>query len=284
MVAYVTGGKALQYEKKKALSSSLSASLVSVNRISRDDVDRLSRGQAAKKRGYGSRSVPHRLNEVERAELDRATRKGYLSLVGGGNRRTRKGSPLANIHRQWCDARGKPQILLFKATGGGTVDQVVVDFSPLRLNGLFDDASQVEDFMIKWKAHTTSAALECGMEIRADDENEAELNESQHEMGDDDDDDDSENSTYVITLENTNQQAWATSPIWKLPVVSFGVFEGERSSAKAMAKNLAERWEIPDPVLSFDESVNELRSKPKRNGRSKSHDRKRGGGHRQEWF
>ena len=33
-----------------------------------DDVERISKGQAAKRRGTGSRAVPHRLNEMERKE------------------------------------------------------------------------------------------------------------------------------------------------------------------------------------------------------------------------
>ena len=37
-------------------------------RPSLDDVERISKGQAAKRRGTGSRAVPHRLNEMERKE------------------------------------------------------------------------------------------------------------------------------------------------------------------------------------------------------------------------
>ena len=40
--------------------------------------------------------------------------------------------------------------------------------------------------------------------------------------------------------------AWSVDPIWKLPVVSMGVFEGERSNAKAMAKELSVLWETMD--------------------------------------
>jgi len=37
-------------------------------RPSIDDVERISKGLAAKRRGTGSRAVPHRLNEAERKE------------------------------------------------------------------------------------------------------------------------------------------------------------------------------------------------------------------------
>lgn len=49
-------GSRLRAKKKKSDSG----------RPSLDDVERLSRGQAAKKRGTGSRGVCHRLNESER--------------------------------------------------------------------------------------------------------------------------------------------------------------------------------------------------------------------------
>jgi hypothetical protein len=45
-----------------------------LRRISRDDVERLSRVQPCKKKDYWSRNVTHRLNQEERAELERAAR------------------------------------------------------------------------------------------------------------------------------------------------------------------------------------------------------------------
>ncbi|CAN0161968.1 unnamed protein product, partial [Scytosiphon promiscuus] len=74
-------------------------------RPSLDDVERLSRGQAAKKRGTGSRGVCHRLNESERKAYDLAKKQGYVVLRGTGYRKERKGSPLQNIFRQFCDAK-----------------------------------------------------------------------------------------------------------------------------------------------------------------------------------
>jgi len=58
---------------------------------------------------------------------------------------------------------------------------------------------------------------------------------------------------YIITL--TDDDSWATEPISRLPVVSMGIFEGERSNAKAMAKELADLWGIPREPLddSFQE-------------------------------
>jgi hypothetical protein len=282
LVAYVTGSKALLNEMRKRHTTTANNKL---QRISRDDVERLSRGQASKQRGYGSRKVPHRLNDPERSEWDRAARKGYLSLVGSGNRRTRKGSPLVNIHRQWCDARAKPQILLYKATSGRTIDQVVIDISPLRLHGMFDDPSHVEDFMVKWRAQAMTAAVQCELEISEDSTNLYDNASNEIDISFDDRVDN--NTIYTITLENM-QEAWATKPIWKLPEVHIGIFEGERSKAKLMAKTLAELWEIPEEqkipnVDGGNESVSAAQEKQKRKT-FQAKERKRGGGHRQEWY
>lgn len=47
---------------------------------------RLSRGQAAKKRGTGSRAICHRLNEMERKEFELAKKMGFVQLRGTGYR------------------------------------------------------------------------------------------------------------------------------------------------------------------------------------------------------
>jgi hypothetical protein len=205
------------------------------------------------------------LNEEERAEFDRAVMRGFLTLTGGGNRRTRKGSPLANIHRQWCDARAKPQIILFKATNGKAIDQVVIDISPLRLNAICPNQLTVDEFMTKWKTQAITAAVENGMEIRIEN-----LSDEFGQNGMPN----SEESNYLITINEQDTEAWATKPIWQLPVLELGVFEGDRKSAKEMAKNLGNLWEIPDE--SFQSTTVESRG-------SKPIQRKRGGGHRQAW-
>lgn len=262
-----------------------------LRRISRDDVDRLSRGQPSKKKGYGSRNVPHRLSEVERAEMDRATKRGFLVL----DRRWRKASPLANTHRQWCDARAKPQVIVYKAAGkcsGNVVDQVHVDLSPLRLGNLFDDPKLVSGFSVKWKADILNAANSAGLQRREGDEEEEEDNED----GDKEEvmlsmEDEEEVESAVVAFDNSheNQPAWATAPIWKLPVVSMGVFEGDRSKAKAMAKELALSWEIPEEAKGEADGPKTRRNAgARKGGRSKvkgisAHRRRRGGGHRQAW-
>lgn len=106
-----------------------------------DDVERISRGDAAKSRGTGSRRIPHRLNAEERKQYDIAKQKGFLTVRGTGYRKERKGSPLANTFRQWCDASAKMCVVIEQGFGSDAVDTVLVDFSTLRS----DDTSKVED-------------------------------------------------------------------------------------------------------------------------------------------
>jgi len=107
-------------------------------RPSLDDIDRLSRGKAAKRRGTGSRGVPHRLDEQEHKALERAKQQGYLVTKGRQRRHDRVGvggvgNPLLNIYRLYCDAKNTPVVYIEKGSRLIRLDTVVVDFSPLRL-------------------------------------------------------------------------------------------------------------------------------------------------------
>ena len=77
-------------------------------RPSKDDVDRISWGKPSKKKGVGSRGTPHRLNEAERAEYDRAKARGYVEVAGSAWRKERRDAPLLNTWRNWCDAVARP--------------------------------------------------------------------------------------------------------------------------------------------------------------------------------
>lgn len=215
-----------------------------LRRISKDDVERLSRGQPAKRRGSGSRQVPHRLSEEDRAAFDRAARNGFVTLSTGGGRyhpRLLSPSSLRNIHRQWCDARAKPQIMLFKAVGRRQiVDSVLIDLSPLRC--IDDDV-----LMDKFKADIYRAANLSGMML---------VSTGYSTKNDDDevlspsDDEGYSTTTDESTEIIVNSSSWETEPIWRLPVVSVGIFEGDRAKAKEMAKRLSLLWEISEDILS----------------------------------
>lgn len=109
----------------------LTTSRLQIERPTLDDVQRLSEGRAARSRGWGSRQVPHRLNQEERQAFNIAKERGFLTIKGTGYRKERKGAPLANIWRQLNDALGRPCVLIEQ--WGAAADLVLVDLSPLRL-------------------------------------------------------------------------------------------------------------------------------------------------------
>lgn len=301
MVAYVSG--AIKPVPRNGDKRGCNSTMNSLRRISRDDVQRLSRGQPAKKKGYGSRSVPHRLNDLESEEMQRAQNKGYLTLAGKGNRRNRKGSPLMNIHRQWSDARGKPQIILYKAMvydnhNQPPLDMVVVDLSPLRLVGCISDRTELEKKLEQYREQINTAAMNAGMvllmqndidEINVDDEEQEKETEGEGTFGED---------NFLVQEDISGdikqQEAWASKPIWQLPVIDVigRPFGGQRPQAKAMAKELAQLWGTVEPEKDFshnnDGLNNQRPSGVRKGGKTKmkglSQHRKRGGGHRQSWY
>eukprot|EP00751_Fragilariopsis_kerguelensis_P020866 CAMPEP_0170898432 /NCGR_PEP_ID=MMETSP0734-20130129/46063_1 /TAXON_ID=186038 /ORGANISM="Fragilariopsis kerguelensis, Strain L26-C5" /LENGTH=219 /DNA_ID=CAMNT_0011291217 /DNA_START=99 /DNA_END=755 /DNA_ORIENTATION=+ len=97
------------------------------------DVERISYGKPAKKKGTGSRGVPHRLNLDDR-------NRGFLEIIGSGWRSQRKEAPLLNSYRSLCDARGQASIILHKGNTG--VDEIVCDLSPLRNPKIFHEVAQ----------------------------------------------------------------------------------------------------------------------------------------------
>ena len=105
------------------------------------------------------------LNAQERDELDRAARRGYLTLdqrsnSSKGNVPKGKHSRLITVHRRWCDAREQPQIVHYKAAGKryeDVCDEVVVDLSSLR---------RIVSKNEEWKTQIIKAASTAGMELR----------------------------------------------------------------------------------------------------------------------
>mmetsp|Transcript_25202 Transcript_25202/g.62105 ORF Transcript_25202/g.62105 Transcript_25202/m.62105 type:complete len:497 (-) Transcript_25202:103-1593(-) len=205
----------------------------------------------------------YKLSSKEQQELQRALRKGYVTLEGTGFRRGRKSSNLACAHRQWCDlVADKPQIVLCKASGGRPLDCLIVDLSPLRERLLDDDDNNNKGFILGeeeeessssssneswwWNGPIVQAAEKAGMELRSD---------------------------YIQDNTQTElQQDQVDLPISELPAISMGVFEGERSQAKAMARELANLWEIQQVAQDKMEYNNHSKpsKKPKRSYNSAS--------------
>lgn len=225
-----------------------------IRRPTYDDVQRLSEGKASSSsRGWGSRQVCHRLNAEERRGYGLAIRKGFLTLKGSGYRKERKGSPLANIYRQYCDAGGVPcvNVLLISSTGavrgGRREDLVLVDMAPTRAwCRTPDDTVEIRQ-EIRKDIHDAMMACcqENGWSVMMDGEDtmeggvirlveETELREIVPwtvltPLGD---------SSPEDILEHVS-----TAPIWQIPpeVVAFAC--PERSQAKALAKAIAS-WRL----------------------------------------
>jgi len=237
----------------------------SLRRVARneDTSPKKKKKQKNKRKKSAQGKVPkyHLVDRRDQNEMERAARKGYVTLSSTGYRRGRSRCPLANAHRQWCDDKEKPQIIHCKATGGRPLDNIIVDLSPLRIQSLMmmddhhqdDDPQhqQVNELLFKWKDEILNAAKRAGMVLRDDyiEDNcvslqtthghEEECNVlSEHEEQRTEDD-------YVITY---SQHAWETESIQNLPTVSMGVFEGDRAGAKSMARELADLWDVPQPM------------------------------------
>lgn len=71
----------------------------------KDDVERLSRGQATRAK-IGSRRIGHRLTEKERQLFEAAQRQGFLKIPVTGIRPN-----VVNVYRLWCAADGRDFIL-----------------------------------------------------------------------------------------------------------------------------------------------------------------------------
>jgi hypothetical protein len=170
---------------------------------------------------------------------------------------------------------------LYKATGGSRpVDQVVVDLSPLRLDGLFDNSFQVEDYLMRWKTEILTAASGNSMQLCGS-------MDEEHDGQECTVDDAGVPCEIVLKVEETTREAWATKPIWQLPVLAL-IFQGERSNAKAMTKALALLWDVPEATEPGGGANSRKDAGAKKGGKSKmkglSHHRKRGGGHRQSFY
>lgn len=180
-------------------------------RPSLDDIERISYGQAAKKRGVGSRVVPHRLNEAERKEWDLAKKRRFVSLRGTGWRKERGDSPLANIYRNYCDAVNMPCISMLRGVGPELYDCVIVDFSPLRLVDVSEPAGLCLEECKLYVETGTVTTVEDNTDISA--------------LGWD-----------VSEIENQMK----TDAIWRLPVYSIVTIFNNRADCKKYAERVAE--------------------------------------------
>ena len=72
----------------------------------RNDIEKLSRGQATKAK-IGNRRIGHRLTQKERILFEAAKRLGHLKIPHTGARRN-----LLRIYRLWCEVEGRDCIIV----------------------------------------------------------------------------------------------------------------------------------------------------------------------------
>jgi len=194
-----------------------------------DDVDRISWGRPAKKKGTGSRGVPHRLNNDERLLYDLARQKGFVEIGGSGWRRQRSDSPLVNTFRSWCAARAAPAIYVHKGAAGD--DEVVVDLSPLRTPHAFDQAAA----FCLLEASASDGFVE-GLEWAGD----AAVAPVGSDGGDSEEQEEGGGGDESTGLLAPLEEAFFSQPIYRLPAYAV-VWQRPRSESKVLAKALSGR-------------------------------------------
>lgn len=204
-----------------------------------------------------------RLNAGDKAEFERATRKGYLSLSKQQKQET---SPVVRVHREWCKSKDKPQIILHKSTGQSTVDQVVIDLATMTLDKILANSLLFETQILEAASHAGMDFCKTNKESAADG------------MGEDNLDDE------PCLLPGPFDEFDGVARISDLSSIRFG---GNRSNAKCMASQLAVTWDIPivdDVVISGESERRSSQDKrKKKRGLADHRPRRRGGGHRQAW-
>ena len=197
------------------------------------DVERISFGKPAKKKGTGSRGVPHRLNNDERFLFDLARSKGLLVVAGSAWRSQRRDAPLLNTYRSLCDAKGQACIVLHKGNQG--VDSLVVDISPLRVPESFQNIAKtcVEQVGM-------TGTIVSGSEVTLQDDEQ-------------------------IEIINSTDDPWESRPIYQLPPFSIA-WELERTEAKELGKILVDLFKTAEGKRAA--SIKSIGIKP---GKSRRH-------------
>lgn len=207
-----------------------------------NDVERISWGKPAKRKGTGSRGIPHRLNEEERLLFDQARRRGFLEVAGSGWRSQRRDAPLLNTYRSLCDARGQASIVLQKDKTG--IDDLVIDLSPLRYHESFHEV-----------------AVKCLEQLPDGEIVFADSNQNNSPTTSDDD-----NDVEVKDEESSEVSAWSTRPIYQLPPYCI-VWSLPRGEAKAAGKKMASLFDtIEKKAGSSKKPIGVKHGKSRRHG------------------
>eukprot|EP00529_Nitzschia_sp_RCC80_P028727 CAMPEP_0113489396 /NCGR_PEP_ID=MMETSP0014_2-20120614/26507_1 /TAXON_ID=2857 /ORGANISM="Nitzschia sp." /LENGTH=328 /DNA_ID=CAMNT_0000383131 /DNA_START=317 /DNA_END=1300 /DNA_ORIENTATION=+ /assembly_acc=CAM_ASM_000159 len=213
-----------------------------------NDVERISWGKPAKKKGTGSRGVPHRLNQDERRSFEQARGKGFLEMGGSGWRSERRDAPLHNTYRSLCDARGQPAIVLHKQDDG--IDTLVVDISPLRTPHLFESIAQycLNDVQ---QEHPGNGKVIFQGSDSSDDRNDDSVDTREDDRvlvsSDQDDGDSSRSLVTESSLNDTNKDDDSTSNKEEDLSLTLSIVENiDKTAAAAAATTTMNQIEYPD--------------------------------------
>lgn len=164
--------------------------------------------------------------------LNQCSRRGGKQVPGSGWRKQRRGAPLVNTFRSWCDSKGVPAVYIHKSDSGA--DEVVVDLSPLRLPLHFAQLSIL----------CATAYPGCVLEaLEGSPEGPVSLEHS--EASDDEEPMLVASSGLDVTADASLMRSYITEPIHRLPMYT-SFWERPRSEAKALAKALGVSFGVPE--------------------------------------
>jgi len=235
-----------------------------------NDVERISWGKPAKKKGTGSRGVPHRLNLDERFLFDNARKKGFLETEGSGWRSQRREAPLLNTYRSLCDARGQASIVLHKGNTG--VDELVCDLSPLRNPVTFDEVAKKclelqEGGEVVFQGSSSGTDDDVSSSNNDSEENatEEDLSMTLRIVDEATTSDNNNNNNYSKNLDEEALGPWETRPIYQLPPYCIS-WELQRSEAKALGKSLGKLFLTMEGTKQSKKPIGVKAGKGRRHG------------------
>jgi len=200
-----------------------------VKRPTEEEVDSITRGKGAKRKGsgYGRLAVPHRLTPLQRERYETAKAAGFLSLAAQD-----AAVPLLNSYRLHCDSAARPCVCVVRRVGNGKdvkpSSTLSVDLSTLRMR---DYARIADSIGAAARRHLLEIMPDSLWEQGAPPAGGAAVGEAGSPRNGDPVDEASVN--YSL-------------PIWRLPPCAVVYRASEAQDADALAAELVSEWTSQD--------------------------------------